>query len=88
MKKILVTGGCGFIASHLVNVLLKNNYQVDVIDNLITGNIDYIPHKNPHCNFFQCDVNNSNEINKFKINKKYDYVFHYAALVGRTKDIK
>ena len=39
MKKLLVTGGCGFIGHHLVKLLLKRGYVVCVIDNLERGNI-------------------------------------------------
>ena len=39
MKKILVTGGCGFIGHYLVKELLKDGYEVSVIDNLERGNI-------------------------------------------------
>ena len=38
-KKVIVTGGAGFIGSHLVELLVKNNYSVIVIDNLITGRL-------------------------------------------------
>jgi UDP-glucose 4-epimerase len=39
MKNILLTGGAGYIGSHVTNLLIDNNYHVSVIDNLITGNI-------------------------------------------------
>ena len=44
-KKILVTGGLGFIGSNLVKFLCDNGYNVDVIDNLITGSKNYINNK-------------------------------------------
>jgi len=40
MKQILVTGGCGFIGSHLVDALIKNGHQVKVLDNLSTGKVE------------------------------------------------
>jgi len=43
MKRVLVTGGAGFIGSSLVRILLKNNYEVVVLDNFNIGSIDYLP---------------------------------------------
>ena len=40
MKKVLITGGAGFIGSHMVDLLLSKNYSVRVIDNLITGKLE------------------------------------------------
>ena len=40
MRKALVTGGAGFIGSHMVDLLLSKNYSVRVIDNLITGKLE------------------------------------------------
>jgi nucleoside-diphosphate-sugar epimerase len=53
MKKILITGGAGFIGSHLAEALLKNGEDVYVLDNLSTGNLENILHltENPKFNF-------------------------------------
>lgn len=40
--KCVVTGGCGFLGSHLVEALLSKNHKVTIIDNLSTGNLDNI----------------------------------------------
>ena len=42
LQRILVTGGAGFIGSHIVDGLLEENYEVGVLDNLVTGNIENI----------------------------------------------
>ena len=56
MKKVIVTGGAGFIGSHLVNKLVKQGIEVIVFDNLSTGNVDNI---NPKARFVeQVDVRN------------------------------
>ena len=90
MKKILVTGGAGFIGSNLVEKLLKSNYNVIVIDDLSTGK--YLNIKNFLLNknfiFFKGDVNNSIFINKIFKKFKFDYIFHYAAVVGVERTIK
>ena len=52
-QNILITGGAGYIGSHVANLLLDNNYNVTIIDNLITGNRQLIPKK---ANFFNCDI--------------------------------
>jgi UDP-glucose 4-epimerase len=44
MTKVLVTGGCGFIGSHLVELLLNKGYEVNVLDNLSTGRISNLNH--------------------------------------------
>ena len=56
MKKVLVTGGAGFIGSTLVDKLVKRNIEVIVVDNLSTGKEEYI---NPKAQFFKADLNHS-----------------------------
>jgi len=91
MKKILVTGGAGNVGSALVNSLLKkSNYNITVVDNLRTGSIKNLPllSKSPNLRFINADVNSRNEISSIFSSANFDYVFHYAALVGvkRTLD--
>ena len=53
MKSVLVTGGAGYIGSHVVNLLIDKKYKVTVIDNLVTGNIKLI---NKKAVFYKCDI--------------------------------
>ena len=76
MRKVLVTGGAGYIGSKIATDLLKKNYKVIVVDNLSTG---YKKLVNKKCIFFRCDIGNKKKINfilkKYQINS----VVHCAA---------
>ncbi|MGY6562190.1 MAG: NAD-dependent epimerase/dehydratase family protein [Luteibaculaceae bacterium] len=90
MANILVTGGAGNVGSALVKKLLENSGNtVIVADNLATGSIDKVPFKNsPNFKFIKCDVNEYRDIAEIMLAWRFDYVFHYAAVVGvqRTQD--
>ena len=73
--KILVTGGAGFIGSHLVDRLIKEDYKVVVIDNLSTGKKENL---NPKAKFYKVDVSDFKNIRP--LFKAVDYVFHLAAI--------
>ena len=83
-NNILITGGAGFIGSSLAEKLLQNSENfIVIIDNLITGNIRNIPSApKSRLKFIKCDVNNYKDISSVMISFQFDYVFHYAALVG------
>jgi nucleoside-diphosphate-sugar epimerase len=88
MVKILITGGAGFIPSSLADKLLldEKNFVV-LIDNFLTGYQKNIPiHKN--CKFIKCDVNNYNELSAIMSSHQFDYVFHYAAVVGVMRTLQ
>jgi UDP-glucose 4-epimerase len=77
--KAFITGGAGFIGSHLVDTLLKNNYSVTVYDNLSSGNKSFIHHhlKQKEFTFIQADLLNLKRVKKEIQN--HDVVFHLAA---------
>ena len=86
--KILITGGAGFVPSSTADRLLQdpNNFVV-LVDNFLTGKPSNIPN-HPNCKFIKCDVNNYHDISPIMCSYQFDYVFHYAAVVGvkRTLD--
>lgn len=89
MSNILITGGAGNLGSALVSGLVKNpDYNVVVVDNLITGRTSNLPEGFNNLSFISCDVNNYKQLSSLMLEIKFDYVFHYAALVGvkRTLD--
>lgn len=84
MRKILVTGGAGFVGSGLAEKLIKDSDNfVIIIDDLSTGDINKLP-KLPRTNwrFIKADVNNYNDISQVMFANQFEYVFHYAAVVG------
>jgi len=82
MTNILVTGGAGFVGSSLVNRLCRSEkYQVVVVDNLLTGDQDRLQ-ESDRLKFIKADVNNLNDISTVFYSHQFDYVFHYAAVVG------
>ncbi|MBU1991517.1 NAD-dependent epimerase/dehydratase family protein [Patescibacteria group bacterium] len=77
MSKYLVTGGAGFIGSHLVDELIKQGNEVVIIDNLSTGKKENL---NSKAKFFNVDIC-SPVIKKIFKSEKFDYVFHLAAQI-------
>src|SRR3989344_4661320 len=73
--KVIITGGAGFIGSHLVSALIKNGCEVNVIDNLSTGRNEKV---HPKAVFHKKDVRDLKSI--LPIFKGAEYVFHLAAL--------
>ncbi|MFH1055201.1 MAG: UDP-glucuronic acid decarboxylase family protein [Candidatus Altiarchaeota archaeon] len=75
MKKALVTGGAGFIGSHLCDRLLKGGYHVTCMDNLITGNMRNIAHLKGEDNFRFIKHDVSQHIG---FEGELDYILHFA----------
>ncbi len=87
-SSVLVTGGAGFIGSHIVDRLLSEGFEVTVIDNLSTGQLENVAHhqdkKDFH--FIKGDIRNFDLVKNTLQN--VDAVFHEAALVGMTCSVE
>ena len=88
MKRILVTGGAGFIGSNLTDALLDSGYEVRVIDNFSTGKRENIDHLtgNPLFTLIEGDIRNIDDCRRAVEN--VDAVFHEAALGSVPRSIK
>lgn len=93
MKNILLTGSAGFIASHLIEELLKDqNNCIIGIDNFYSGtkeNLEFIKSidKENRFQFIEVDIRNFEEINKIIRDKKIEYIYHLAAIVSVQESI-
>lgn len=84
-KNILITGGLGFIGSHITNKLITNN-NIIVIDNLSTGNINYLT--NPNHENLTVIKKELNSLDLCATLKDIDYVFHLAAMISVPKSVE
>jgi UDP-glucose 4-epimerase len=82
MRKALVTGGAGFIGSHLTEALLEMGWTVEVIDDLSTGSIENIAHLKGHSRFSYTLDAVTNRPLVLELIDRADVVFHLAAAVG------
>lgn len=86
MRKCLVTGGAGFIGSHLVDRLVQEKNKVIVLDNLVTGNLKNLLRVKKKIKFINIDVSKYSK--KFeKLFKNVDHVYHLAALADIVPSI-
>jgi len=86
--KVMITGGCGFIGSHLADFLIDSNYEVVVVDNLSIGRLDNISQllDKSKFTFFQVDIT---DFDKLEVHfKGVDLVFHLAALADIVPSIE
>lgn len=85
MRTVIVTGGAGFIGSHLVEKLVKQKFRVIVLDNLSTGNIINLKNVITKIKFYKTDICSSSIKKYFN---RVDYVFHLAALADIVPSIE
>lgn len=88
-KKVLVTGGCGFIGSHLVEKLLELGAQVRILDNLSTGSLDNLSKIKNHRNLeiIRGDIRDK-VLCKDLITKEISHIFHLAAFISVPESIE
>ena len=85
MKKILVTGGAGYIGSHVCHLLTDNNYNVTCIDSLVTGNKELLPNK-VNLNIF--DIADKEKVSNLIKSNNFDLVMHFAGLIRVDESVK
>jgi UDP-glucose 4-epimerase len=78
-KKYIVTGGAGFIGSHLTDSLVKEGHEVIIIDNMSTGLASNL---NPKASFEKIDIRDKTALEKIFLKERPDGVFHLAAVVS------
>jgi UDP-glucose 4-epimerase len=85
MAKILVTGGAGFIGSHVVDRFLAEGHAVYVVDNLATGSVGNL---NSEAKFYEDDIRDSGRMEEIFTEVRPDYVNHHAAQMDVRKSIE
>jgi UDP-glucose 4-epimerase len=85
MKSVLLTGGAGYIGSHVANFLLDKGIEVTIIDNLTTGNKILVPKK---AKLHICDISNEKKVARIIKSNKFDVVLHFAGLIRVDESIK
>ncbi len=83
--KILVTGGAGFIGSHVVDIYLRAGHHVSIIDNLSTGTRKNL---NPRALFYKADLRNLQLVRKIIQQEKPEVINHHAALASVTASVQ
>ena len=86
MSKYMVTGGAGFIGSHIVNRLLNEGHEVVVVDNFLTGRRENLKHYVKDVEFHEVDIRDAAGIAKAM--KGVEYVYHQAALPSVPRSIE
>lgn len=82
--KILVTGGAGFIGSHVAEMYLKKGHQVGILDDLSTGSRENIPHG---AKFFETDIRDFKTVDRILSEEKFDVINHHAAQIDVRQSV-
>jgi nucleoside-diphosphate-sugar epimerase len=85
-KRALVTGGAGFIGSHLTDALVENGCRVTVMDNLSTGHCSNIEHLGDRIDFVHGDIRDAELLDR--VIEGCEVVFHQAAVVSVTQSVE
>ena len=86
MRTFLVTGGAGFIGSHIVEALVKRGDSVRVLDNLSTGHVANLASVEDQIEFFRGDVTDSSLVGE--VVRGVDCIFHQAALASVPRSVE
>ena len=84
-KNILLTGGAGYIGSHVTNLLIDKGYSVTVLDSLVTGCKDLV---NKKAKLVISDISDVKRISKLLKKQKFDIVLHFAGLIRVEESVK
>ncbi len=85
IKNILVTGGAGYIGSHVCHLLIDKGYNVTCIDNLITGNKDLLPEK---VKLEVFDISEKEKVSNLIKSNNFDIVIHFAGLIRVDESVQ
>ena len=83
--RFLISGGAGYIGSTVAHYLIDRGHEVTIVDNLLNGFRRNIPKK---ATFFKIDISDTKKLNNIFLIKKFDFVFHFAALINNEESLK
>ena len=83
--KILLTGGAGYIGSHVLLSILRDNHDVYIIDDLSTGNRILVP---KNIKFINCNINDEEKITNLLQKESFDILLHFAGYIKVEESVK
>ena len=84
-NNILITGGAGYIGSHVSFLLIEKGYNITIIDSLITGNEQLVPKE---ANLEICDIADIKKVTQVLKSKKFEAVLHFSGLIRVEESVK